>query len=303
MRCRAIAVLICLCTLAAAMLLSGSACENMGENLGRAAEIIEQHPGLIRDEEDRAKWVQGARTVRTLKGEVDTPQEVAMGQSLAVRAFVAFGEPYPDEAVQRYVAMVGKLVALQSERPTLPYSFAVFKSDRPNALALPGGFVLVSTGLLRMLGSESELACILGHEICHVAQKHGIEIVERDTKVRSLVDFGAALDEDVGEYRELIDQMYAKLTTEGYDQRYEEKADRAGARYAYRAGYHPEGLMPFLKADADSDRPLAFEAYKTHPDSRQRIRDLRDELEKLGDYAAMPKLEARYQRQVLAKLR
>jgi len=293
-----------LTVLAALLVLAllNSACENLGERLGQAADIIEKHPELIGDEEDRGKWLQGARTVKALTSEIDTSQELAIGQSLAVRSFVSFGEPYPDQALQQYVTKVGKAVARQSDRPTLPYSFAVVQSDQPNALALPGGFVFVSTGLLKMLKSESELACILGHEICHVAQKHGIEIVERDQKISSLVDFGAVLDEDVAEYRDFIDLTYTKLTTEGYDRRYEGKADKAGTKYAFRAGYHPEGLMPFLKASAESDRPLAFEVFKTHPDPRARIRDLKEVLRDLGDYSAKPKLEARYQREVLAKL-
>jgi predicted Zn-dependent protease len=281
----------------------GSACENLSDNLERAADIIQEHPELIRDEEDREKWLQGARTVKSFVSEIETPQEVGMGQALAVLAFASFGRPYPDEGLQTYVAKIGKVVAFQSSRPTLPYSFAVVESEEPNALALPGGFVFVSTGLLLRLDSESELACILGHEICHVAEKHGIEIVERDRKIGSVVDFGAVLDEDVAEYREFIDLAYTKLTTEGYDREYETRADKKGTQYAFRAGYHPAGLMPFLEADARSDRPLAFEVFKTHPDPDERIRKLRKTLKSLGGYDSMPRLDARYNREVLDKLR
>ncbi|MCD6415090.1 MAG: M48 family metalloprotease [Planctomycetes bacterium] len=291
-----------LLSLALALILVCAGCENMQQTLQAAAQIVEDNPGLVKDEQQRGKWVAGARAVKSWIGEIDVGEEIAMGQSLAVRAFANFGKPYPDRELQQYVAKVGMLVALQSERPAFHYSFAVVESDQPNALALPGGYIFVSTGLLTQLGSESELACVLGHEICHVAQKHGIEIVSRNQKITSLVDFGETLDERVGQYRQFIDLTYQRLATEGYDQRYEWIADQAGSRYAYRAGYNPEGLVPFLFKTAHSEQPVAFESYKTYPDPAVRLRKLKWSLGELGDYSALPRLEDRYRREALQKL-
>ncbi len=292
-----------LCTLLIVALVTGAGCESMRQTFELATDIVEQNPELIQDEEDRQKWLAGASAVKAWTGKIDVPEEVAMGQSLAVRTFAGYGPPHSDAELQEYVASIGELVGLQSERPSLPYSFAVVTSDAPNALALPGGYVFVSTGLLRMLESESELAAILGHEIAHVAQKHGVEIVGRDRRIARLVDFGALLEEEVAEYREFIDRVYEKLTTEGYDRRYEVLADEAGTRYAWRAGYHPEGLLPFLQADLASPEKLAFETYKTHPDPAERIAAVRGVLAGLPHYGNMPRLADRYKREVLSKLR
>lgn len=282
-------------------LLAAVGCEGLERTATLASDILQEHPGLIEDEGDRAKWTAGLAAVRNMVDEIDTGEEIGMGQSLAVRAFASFGRPHPDERLQAYVAKAGRVVAQQSERPSLPYSFAVVQNDEPNALALPGGYVFISTGLLGRLKSESELACILGHEVCHVAQKHGIEIVGRDRRIASLVDFGAALDEDVAEYRQFIDLTYQKLTTEGYDRRYEWQADESGTRYAYRAGYHPEGLLPFLEASRATG--VQMERYKTHPDPAERIARVKGVLRSLGDYAGLPKLRDRYGREVLDRLR
>lgn len=286
-----------------ALLAAATGCKSVQQTLNTAATVVQQNPDLIKNDQQRTQILAAAKTVTAWTSEIGVPEEVAMGQSLAVRAFASFGQPYPDEALQTYVTTVGRLVALQSERPTLPYSFAVVQSDTPNALALPGGYVFVSTGLLKMLKSESELACVLGHEICHVAQKHGVDIVARDRKVSSLVDFGTALDKQVGQYRQFIDQTYTKLTTEGYDQRYEIIADKAGTGYAYRAGYYPGGLLPFLEAERASTQGLAFETFKTHPDPAARIKEINGVLVTLGDYTRMPRLADRYQTEVLSKLR
>lgn len=295
------AIFSALVALVCAAVLAG--CESVEETLRTAADVVEQNPDLIEDEEDRETWVSGARALKSWVSEIDTPEEIAMGQSLALRAFAGFGQPHPDAQLQSYVAKVGKLVAFQSERPELPYSFAVVQSEQPNALALPGGFIFVSTGLLRRLNTESELACVLAHEVCHVAQKHGIEIVSRDTRITRLVDFGAALDEDVAEYRQFIDRVYQRLTTEGYDHRYEWIADAAGAQYAYRAGYHPGGLLPFLRESLESAEPVAFEAHGTHPDPALRISKIESTLRGLEGYQSLPRLEDRYQREVLTRLR
>ena len=285
---------------AAAFMLWG--CEGLEEVVMTGVKVIEEHPDIIKDEEDREKWVGGAKVARAMLKDIDTAEEIELGQSLALRGFASFGPPHGDAALTGYVSKVGKLVALQSDRPSLPFFFAVVENEKPNALALPGGFVFVSTGLLKSLRSESELAAVLGHEISHVAEKHGLETTLRDRRISSLVDFSAAFEEDVTEYREFIDLAYQKLTTECYDRNYEWKADLAGTRYALRAGYHPEGLLPFLEQSAASGGALAFEVFKTHPDPRVRIEKIRGYLSSQGDYSALPKLEDRYRREVLARL-
>jgi len=277
-------------------------CAQLQQAVATTAAIIEEHPGLI-EEDDRQKWLASARAVRSLVDEIDTAEEIAIGQSMALRTFASLGRPHPDSELQRYVAMVGKVVALQGDRPSLPYSFVVIRNEQTNALALPGGYIFVFTGLLRQLQSEGELAAVLGHEIAHVAERHGVTVMMRDTRIASLVDAAAAFDEDVGEYKRFIDLGFQKLTTEGYDRNYEWKADLAGTRYAWRAGYDPEGLLPFLRRSQRSGTPTAFEFFKTHPDPGVRIRKVEEYLRTLGDYADTPRLRERYRRNVLDRLR
>ena len=287
-------------TLMAAVLATLFACESLEKVVNEGTRFIEENPGLIEDEEDREKWTAGARALRSWVDQIDTADEIAIGQSLAVRSFASFGRPHPDVRLQLYVAKVGRLVARQSERPSLPYSFAVVESDEPNALALPGGYVFISTGLLRALNNESELAAVLGHEISHVALKHGILIVGRDRRIAGLVDFGAVLDEKVAKYRQFIDQTFTKLTTEGYDRRYESVADKAGTAYAYHAGYDPTGLLHFLEESRASG--VHMERARTHPDPSVRIADVRSALAELGPYPGAPRLAGRYRREVLNRL-
>ena len=98
-------------------------------------------------------------------------QEVELGNGITASILGAV-KLHPDASLQRYVNRVGKWVALHSARADLPWHFGVIEGDSINAFAMPGGQVLVSHGLVKRLGSEAELAAVLGHEIAHVVFKY-----------------------------------------------------------------------------------------------------------------------------------
>src|SRR5690606_10482212 len=85
----------------------------------------------------------------------------------------------PDEALQAYVSQVGTGLAQGSERPDLPWQFAVVDDATPNAFALPGGFIYVTRGMVNLMSSEAELAAVLGHEIGHVTARHSVAQLSR----------------------------------------------------------------------------------------------------------------------------
>lgn len=120
-------------------------------------------------------------------------EERAIGQELAVMVAAKSGRFYLDgatqtdpnkltlpltlpeggkNAVSARVAIVGKNLAHYSARPSLPWVFGVLENDTPNAFSTPGGYVFVTTGLLKKMTNEAQLAGVLGHEISHVVHKH-----------------------------------------------------------------------------------------------------------------------------------
>lgn len=280
-------------------------CQALEGAVAVTTTIIDENIEHFVDAEDLSTWRAATAAARSLVGGVDTAQEITIGEGMALRTFPMLGRPVQDEMLARYVSLVGKLVALQSDRPSLPYWFAVVENERPIALSLPGGYVFVTTGLLKRLRTESELACILGHEIAHVAERHGMETTVRDRRMASLLKLGSELDADIAEFGEFIDGLYDTLVTNGFDQTYEIKADVAGTRYAYMAGYHPGGLIPFLEASARSQGKVQFEFFKTgsHPDPNARIQAIRKGLASMGDYRNMPTLAGRYRQCALARMK
>jgi predicted Zn-dependent protease len=171
-----------------------------------------------------------------------------------------------DAKLQNYVNLVGRWVALQSERPELPWQFGVIDSNDINAFSAPGGFVFITKGLYKKLNNESDLAGVLGHEIAHVVRKHQLKIVQQS----QLIGLGAdALGREVKGQAALQNLIGsgAEIMSRKLDKSAEFEADRMGLVLAARAGYDAYGLPAVLEeighvAPGDSSVALLF---KTHP--------------------------------------
>jgi predicted Zn-dependent protease len=171
-----------------------------------------------------------------------------------------------DAALQQYVNKVGRWVASQSERPDLPWRFGVIDSEDINAFAAPGGHVIVTKGLYRLLENEAQLAGVLGHEIGHVVRKHHLDILQKS----SLINIGKDVVKDKVGGGDIVKNLVgngAEICARGLDKNAEYEADRMGMTLAVRAGYDPYGLADVLQAighvakDSSSVKLL----FKTHP--------------------------------------
>jgi beta-barrel assembly-enhancing protease len=182
-----------------------------------------------------------------------------------------------DAGLQRYVNVVGRWVAMGSERPDLPWRFGVIDSADVNAFAAPGGYVLITRGLYASLSDESELAGVLAHEIAHVVERHHIELMRASLILETGVE---VLEREILRDREvLIGRLVgtgAEVFARRLDQEAEFEADRQGVMLAARAGYSPFGLPAVLQKIAsveDTDDRLAL-LYQTHPPPEDRLHRL-----------------------------
>ena len=92
-----------------------------------------------------------------------------------------------DPVLNAYVGSLGRVLASVSERPNLEYRFYVINSSSVNAFALPGGHIYLTRGLIEHTRTGSELAAALAHEIGHVAERHGVDKMQRQLRTGSLV--------------------------------------------------------------------------------------------------------------------
>jgi len=244
-------------------------------------------------------------------GSVNYQQEATMGETIALEALTKFGPVVQDKNLLAYVSMVGNVVARASDRPHTPYFFAVCQNNDPNAFAVPGGYVFITTGLLKLVANEEELAGVLGHEIAHITQQHAIKMV-RSAKFKAAAAQGLlfALTKDKAPQKQenyaSIIGGFTDVMESGYGRKHETESDKLGALYAYRAGYGVHGLRNFLATLARTEQSNpAFSFFKTHKDTGKRVRDLDKEIQKEGYMASTlnPNLSGRFQTFVKARLR
>jgi len=230
-------------------------------------------------------------------------EEKAIGGSLAVEVFNKFGGMYKNPAVQQYITLVGKAVAEVSDRPDIDYYFAVLNTENPNAFATPGGYVFVSVGLLRLLENEAQLAGVLGHEIAHITQKHALQTLQRSKRLAGLSSLTlTAMDKDAGLFDQVINEVSEVLFTRGLDKELEFEADKFGADYAYRMGYHPRGLKDFLKILGKAESRGSSIFLSTHPSPVDRYKRLSQLLSQYDPASPYQLLAIRYQSRAKGKL-
>lgn len=207
-----------------------------------------------------------------LKGKTSQEEEVRIGQQIAGNLLGA-APLVRDESLQRYVNRVGLWVAMQSERPGLPWRFGVIESEDINAFAAPGGYIFLTKGLYRRLNNEAELAGVLAHEVGHVIRKHHLKLLQKSQAIAAV---GALFGSKLGDEDQTIQNIIgngAEVVARGLDKDAEYEADRIGVVLTARAGYDTYAL-PTVLADighvAKSDKRVSL-LFKTHPHPEERL--------------------------------
>jgi predicted Zn-dependent protease len=218
--------------------------------------------------------------VKQANEDVPEPKEIEMGGGIASNLLGA-APLLKNAAVQKYVNDVGRWLAMQTERPDLPWQFAVLDDNDVNAFASPGGYVFITKGLLMNMKSEAELAGVLAHEISHVLRKHHLAAIKKGARTELMAEFTAEVVKEKGGSKNLVKLVNAgtELYARGLDKNDEFEADRMGVVIAARAGYDPYGLpavLQTLQSLNPKDTKLAL-MFKTHPALADRL-NLLDQL-------------------------
>ncbi len=197
--------------------------------------------------------------------------------------------PLSDNAeVNEMVHRVGDRIAKAANKPEYQWEFAVIQDDRMvNAFALPGGKVAMFTGILKLTKDEDGLATVMGHEVAHALQRHGVERMSRSIleQIGQLAALGA------GAATGRPDAAMAAMTVYGvgvslpFDRRQESEADQIGLRLMAQAGYDPREAVAFWERMSGCPRAmirkLCFrsqqaipEFLSTHPSDVTRINQI-----------------------------
>jgi len=253
------------------------------------------------------KAVDAGGKLKDANREFSQEDEIQLGDGIAATLLGA-SPLSKDAGMQRYVNRVGRWVALHSDRPDLPWTFGVIETQTVNAFAMPGGTILISRGLVNQLGSESELAGALAHEIAHVVRRHQLAAIQSSTNSEVWSSIGKevaseAISRRGGDTFGLkskaaglgIDAVKKGVFLRPLDRSMEYEADRLGVILATRAGYDPYGLpgvlqvLGTLKGDG-----TGIDIMATHPAPSDRLAELEKVMPAVEGYANQPRLEGRF---------
>ena len=271
---------------------------------------------------DFGKILDVGRQVVTQQGspaakEFSQDDEIGLGDALTA-SFLGASPLHPDANLQRYVNRVGKWIALHSDRPGLPWTFSVIDTETINAFAMPGGSIIISSGLLKRLGNEAELAGVLAHEIAHVVKKHQLQAIQSGMQADFWKSVGTSVAADhvkigggavgsaVGSMAKpyLLDAA-GNLIKDGFflrplDRGLETEADQLAVVLAARSGYDPYGLAGALQMLAQyKGGGDAASVFSTHPSPTDRLAELERFMPSVEGQLKQPQLlEARFKQNV-----
>ena len=164
------------------------------------------------------------------------------------------------------------------------WEFNLIESDQKNAWAMPGGKVVVYTGILEVAQDDAGLAVVMGHEIAHAIARHGSERMTQGLTIAlGGVALDKALEDEPSATRNIFLTSYGVGTTVAimlpYSRTHETEADRLGLIFMAMAGYAPEEAVGFWQRMAQSkDGSAPPEFLSTHPADETRIRNLKSDL-------------------------
>jgi beta-barrel assembly-enhancing protease len=188
-----------------------------------------------------------------------------------------------DPVITEYVNRIGQNIVRNSDAQ-VPFTIKVIDSDVVNAMALPGGFFYVNTGLILAADEEAELAGVMAHETAHVAACHyGREMTRANLLQMASIPFifmGGAIGYAGYEAAGLAIPMTFLKFSRGF----EAQADYLGIQYMYRAGYDPSAFVSFfekIQAMEKKKPGTLSKAFDTHPQTPDRIEKSQEEIQKI----------------------
>lgn len=164
------------------------------------------------------------------------------------------------------------------------HTFKIYIMDNPqtNAFAMPGGYIVMMSGLIENAQTTEEILGVLAHEMAHVTQRHSLKQVISDLSGYILLNI---LLSGAGDLAFIVSDNATHLLSQHYSRAQEEEADEIGFAYLVEAGISPQGLIDFfdrLQFKINGIDPAWFEIISTHPSSKNRVENLQDMLQDYG---------------------
>ena len=180
---------------------------------------------------------------------------------------------------------IGARIAKVANRNDFQWEFNLVEDEAINAFCLPGGKVVVYTGILQMAKNDDQLATVISHEIAHALARHGAERMSSSMVQQGLQVVGnIALGVTAPQYQNLFNQTYGVGTQLGvmlpYGRMQESEADEIGIYLMSQAGYNVNEALKFW-GNMSEGKKEESDFFSTHPSSTNRISDIQKVIAKL----------------------
>lgn len=204
-------------------------------------------------------------------------KEIAMGKQYAME-IERQAKIVDDPIISEYVNRVGQNLVRNSD-VKVPVSIKVLETDEPNAMALPGGFFFVNTGLIKLAENESEVAGVMGHELAHIAARHGTRQATRSGIVNlatiPLIFMGGWTGYGIRQAASIA----IPVGFLSFSRAFESEADMLGLQYMYKAGYDPNGFVEMFERleSLEKRKPgTVAKVFMSHPPTGDRIEKVQE---------------------------
>lgn len=199
-------------------------------------------------------------------------QEIALGRQLEIEVQKQ-AKMLDDPLVSEYINRLGQNLVRHSD-VTFPVSFKIVESEGLDAFTLPGGFIFIETGLIKLSSNEAELASVLAHELGHAAARHATRQASRDRLLRIGTLPLLALGGVSGISARQAANLVMPMAFVAFSREYETEADLLGLQYLWKAGYDPNASVDMFETMQSTERRQngkVAKLFRTHPPTPERI--------------------------------
>ena len=178
---------------------------------------------------------------------------------------------YENDDIVEYVEDIGNDLVPYSQRSNIDYVFQVVEDGAVNAFATMGGYVYVTTGLMKAADNEAQLASVIGHEIGHIVGRHSVKQL-REAAIAQGVMSAAGVEDSV-----LVNIAVELGVARPHSRADERESDQYGLDNITQAGYAPSAMPAFMEKLLRPGAPPQF--LSTHPSVNSRISDLNEQID------------------------
>jgi len=207
---------------------------------------------------------------------VSPADEKKMGEEYSKQVEKELGQSVKDIELQNYINSVGQKIARICHVPDEGFSYKAIDHNSVNAFALPGGYIYITTGLLKELKTEAQMAGVLAHETAHVTARHIAQQITRDYLIG--IGFSVASSASGSSAAVRVADIVRQLEGMSFSRAHERQADQIGLDYLVKAGYTPNGMIETMEILQKQSESRTIEFFSTHPSPENRIELLKEEI-------------------------